>query len=143
MDTGLLIGLVGIVVGIVGIVITMVIAVCSMRDARKQVKDLINLERNRVYVRIRNDMVWLFVDPTELAHSVEIAKGLEEFNLISTVLEPKQNPDITKDIVNNKALEFAQNLVESGYAIWKPEWDMERVKHTIAEWKQSPHRQAN
>ena len=132
MDTGLLIGIVGIVVGIVGIVITTAIAVYSIRDANKQIKNLINLERNRIFVRIRNDMVWLFVNPTKLAHTAEIAKGLEEFNLMSAALQPEQTPNLTNDIVNNETLEYADKLVKVGYATWKPDLDRKKLKQALS-----------
>jgi hypothetical protein len=125
----------GSIIGIVGVVITTIIAVYAMRDVREQVKGLINLERKRVFTRIRNDMVWLFVDPTELAYSAERAKGLEEFALISATLDPKQTADLTNQAVNNEALMFAEKLVNGGYATWKPGWDMEKLRHTIHDWQ--------
>jgi hypothetical protein len=128
----------GSIIGIVGIVITTVIAVYAIRDVRKQVRDLISVERQRLFARVRNDMVWLFVDPTELAHSVDIAKGLEEFNLITVALDPKQTAELTNNVVNNEALVFAEKLVDGGFATWKPGWNMEKLKQTIHEWKQSP-----
>lgn len=124
----------GSIIGIVGIVITTVIAVYAILDVRGRVKGLVTLERNRVFSKVRNDMVWLFIDRTELAHSVEIAKGLEEFNLISVALDPKQSADLTNNVVNNEALIFAEKLVKAGYATWKPGWDMDKVKQTISGW---------
>jgi len=125
----------GSIVGIVGIVITTIIAVYAILDVREQVKVLINLERKRVFTRIRNDMVWLFVDPTERAHSAETAKGLEEFALISAALDPKQTAELTNNAVNNEALMFAEKLVNAGYATWKPGYDMEKVRRTIHDWR--------
>lgn len=124
----------GSIIGIVGIVITAVIAVYAMRDVREQVKGLITLERNRAFVKVRNDMVWLFVEPTECAHSVEIAKGLEEFNVTSVALDPKQSAEHTNSVVNNAALVFAEKLVKTGYATWKPGWDMDKVTRAIDGW---------
>jgi len=111
--------------------------VYAIRDVREQVKRLINLERKRVFTRTRNDMVWLFVDPTELAHSAEIAKGLEEFAVISATLDPKQTAEFTGNVVNNEALVFADKLVDGGYAIWKPGWDMEKLAQTVRDCKQT------
>jgi CRISPR/Cas system-associated protein Cas10 (large subunit of type III CRISPR-Cas system) len=129
----------GSIIGIAGIVITTVVAVYAIRDVRKQVRYLISVERQRLFARVRNDMVWLFVDPTELAHSVDIAKGLEEFNLITVAIDPKQTADITNNVVNNEALVYAEKLVKGGYATWKPGWNMEKVKQTVDEWKQPPN----
>jgi hypothetical protein len=126
----------GSIIGIVGIVITTIIAAYAICDVRKRVKGLIDLERKRVFTRIRNDMVWLFVNPTELAHSTEIAKGLEEFYVLSAALDPKQTADLTSEMVNNEALVFAEKLVNDGYASWKPGWDMEKLRRTIHDWKQ-------
>jgi len=124
----------GAIIGIVGIVITTIVAVYAICDVREQVKGLVNLERNRVFTRTRNDMVWLFVNPTELAQSAEIAKGLEEFNLISATLDPKQTAELTNNVVNNEALAYAEKLVNGGYATWKPGWDMDKLKQTINDW---------
>ncbi len=125
----------GSIIGIAGTVITTIIAVYAICDVRKQVKGLISLERKRVFTRIRNQMVWLFIDPTELAHTEEIAKGLEEFYLISATLDPKQTVEFTSNVVNNEALVFAEKSVSEGYATWKPGWDMEKLKQTVRDWK--------
>jgi hypothetical protein len=123
-------------IGIVGIVITTIIAVYAICDVRERVKGLIKVERDRVFTRARNDMVWLFVDPTNLAQSPEIAKGLEEFYVLSASLDPGQTDEHTNDVVNNEALVYAEKLVDGGYATWKPGWDREKLSQTIHDWKQ-------
>jgi hypothetical protein len=125
----------GSIIGIVGIVITTIIAVYAIYDVRGRVRNLITLERKRVYTRIRNDMVWLYVDPTLRAHSVEIAKGLEEFAIVSAALNPEQTPDLTNHAMNNEVLLFAKKLVDEGYANWKQGWDMEKVKKAMHDWQ--------
>ena len=108
-----------------------------MFDVRGQVKRLIQLERKRVFTQIRNDMVWMFVNPTDLSHSPEIAKGLEEFALLSMELDPKQTPDLTNNAMNNDALMFAEKLVTNGFAVWKPDWDKEKLKQALHSWQEA------
>src|SRR5271170_7005021 len=123
---------------LVGLLISLVaigLAVYAIYDVRTQVKELISLERKRVFTKTRNDMVWLFIDPTERAHTPEIAKGLEEFAILSMALDPKQTPDLTNHAVNNDALMFADKLVRNGYATWKPGWNIDEVKKTLHNWQ--------
>lgn len=112
-----------------------IVSVWAVFDVREQVKNLIGLERKRVFTKIRNDMVWLFIDPTNRSHPAEIAKGLEEFSLLSMVLDPKQTPDLTKNAVNNEVLMFADQLVKNGFATWKTGWDVAQVNQTIHDWQ--------
>jgi hypothetical protein len=80
-------------------------------------------------------MVWLFVDPTPLAHSPEIAKGLEEFAVVSQALNPTYTPELAIHAMNNESLAFAEKLVKGGFAVWKPGWDMEKLRQTLHDWQ--------
>ena len=128
-----MLALLGLLTGVVAIVLT----VYAIWDVRKQVRDLIALERKRAFTRVRNDMVWLFIDPTPRAHTPEIAKGLEEFAVLSQILYPEHTPELTNNAVNNDSLMFASRLVENGYATWKPGWDMAKVKKALHDWQSS------
>jgi hypothetical protein len=68
------------------------VSVWAFLDVWRRVKGLIQLERKRVFTRIRNDMVWLFIDSTERSHTPDIAKGLEEFAVLSMTLDPGKTP---------------------------------------------------
>jgi hypothetical protein len=127
----------GSIIGIVGIVITTIIAVYAIRDVRKEVRGLIHFERKRVYTRVRNDMVWLFVDPAPDAHSPEIAKGIEEFAVVSQAYDPSYTADLSKEAINNESLVFADKLVNAGYATWKQGWNMNEVRKTLHNWQTS------
>jgi hypothetical protein len=111
------------------------VSVWAVLDVRKQVKEMIRLERKRVFTRTRNDMVWLFIDPTERSHTPDIAKGLEEFSVLSAALDPEQTPELTNHAMNNEALMFAEKLVNGGYARWKPGWDKEKLKQALHDWR--------
>jgi hypothetical protein len=126
---------VGSIIGILGIFITTGIAVYAILDVRKQVKGLLVVERNLAYAKILNDMSWLFVDPTDKAHSVEIAKGLEEFCLLAEVITPKRALGVHKETVEREALSLAKDLVENGAATWKSDLDLEKVKEELHGWQ--------
>jgi sensor domain CHASE-containing protein len=131
MSTELILTSFGLLVAIAAIVVS----VWAILDVRAQVKELIRLERKRVFTKVRNDMVWLFINPTERAHTPEIAKGLEEFAVLSQALDPKQTADLTNHAMNNEALTFAEKLVKNGYATWKDGWNMEELKKTLHNWQ--------
>jgi hypothetical protein len=133
MSTELILAWVAILIAVAGVFVS----VWAVFDVRGQVTRLIQLERKRVFTRIRNDMVWQFVDATNLSHSPEIAKGLEEFALLSLELDPAQTPDLTKNAVNNESLKFADELVSNGFATWKPEWDKTKLTQAIQSWQNS------
>lgn len=125
----------GSIIGIVGTVITTIIAVYAIRDVRERVRVLISLERKRIYTRVRNDLVWLFIEPTEHAYPPEIARGFEEFAVVSQALNPKHTPELTKYAVENETLMFAEKLVNGGLAKWKAGWNEQEVKKTIHNWQ--------
>jgi hypothetical protein len=122
-----------LVVGLAGVAIS----VLAVLDVRERVKRLIELERKRVYTRVRNDLVWQFVNATARSHTPEIAKGLEEFTAVSRNLYPEQTPEQITQAVHQDCLKFANKLVENGFAVWKPEWDMDKVKKELDTWQQA------
>jgi len=125
----------GAIIGIAGIVITTAIAIYAILDVRRQVKGLLKVQRGVACAKIINDMAWLFVDPTEKAHSAEIAKGLEEFCLLAQVITPESGVNVHKETVEKEALSLAQELVENGAATWKSELDKEKVKKELHGWQ--------
>jgi hypothetical protein len=131
MTTEFILDCVAVSVSIIGLIVSL----CAVFDVRAQVKRLIQLERKRVFTRTRNDMVWQFVEPTELSHTPEIAKGLEEFSVLSMTLDEQQTPDLTNHALNNEALMFAEKLVENGFAVWQPEWDRDKLAAALRQWQ--------
>lgn len=122
-------------VGIIGIVLTTAIAIYAILDARNLVKRNLKLERDLVYLRLKNDLVWGFVDSTEEAYSVEIAKGFHDFGLLAQALNPGWTEDDMKTAVEKESLQFAEELVRSGKATWKKDFDLDRVRKAISAWK--------
>lgn len=133
MSTELILAWIGIFIALVGVGLS----AWAAWDARKQVKRMICLERKRVSTHVRNDMVWLFVDATPLSHSPEIAKGLEEFALLSRELNPAHTPELTTNAVNQESLKFADKLVNNGFAVWKPDWDINKLKQELDKWQEA------
>jgi len=129
MDTVL--GLVATLVAVVALVVSLY----GVKDFRNQIEGLLRVERNRAYTKVLNDMVWEFVEPTEKAHKVEIAKGMHEFCTLAEVLDPKRTVDISQTTVNNEALWMASELVKNGSATWKGDYDVEKVKQVLHSWQ--------
>lgn len=125
----------GIALGAAGILATAALGVWAINDARKQVRGFIRTERNLAWTKIQNELIWLFVDPTEKSHSKEIATGLAVFALLAKELNPERTAENLKEAAENEALEMAEKLVAGGYAKWKPDLDMQRVSHKLKEWK--------
>ncbi len=124
------------ILGIGGILATAGFGVWAINDARKAVKEQTILQRNLSWVRIKTDLVWQLIEPTEKAYDKEIARGLEEFILISTALDPNKNPKALKGAAENEGVEMAEKLVSEGYATWKVGLDAERVRKTLQEWRE-------
>lgn len=122
--------------GIVGILATAAAGVWAINDARKEVKEQTTLQRNLAWLRIKTDLVFLLINPTEKAYDKEITKGLDEFVHLSRALEPNKNPKALKGAAENDAIEMAEKLVSDGYASWKTGLDAQRVRETLQEWKQ-------
>jgi hypothetical protein len=124
-----------LIVGIVGIVITTLIAIYAIWDVRREARKTLKIERDLAYLRVKNDLVWEFIDPTESAYTSEIAKGLHEFGFLAQALNPEMTTDTVKTAVEKEALEFAEDLVNSGRARWKQDFDLEKVRKAIDGWR--------
>jgi hypothetical protein len=122
-------------VGIVGIVITTVIAIYALNDVRKEAKKIVKIGRDLAYLKVKNEIVWEFIDPTENAYTSEVAKGLHEFGFLAQALNPEWTPDKVKTVVEKEALEFAEELVKCGMARWKKDFDLEKARKAISSWR--------
>src|ERR1700722_7372788 len=119
---------------IIGIFITTVIAIYAILDARNQVKKSTELQRNIAYLRLKNDLMWMFVDPTEGTYSSEIAKGFPDLDVLAKALNPKVKSEHLKEAAENEALQSAADLVAIGTFVWKEDLDLEAVTKKLAMW---------
>jgi hypothetical protein len=124
-----------LIVGVLGIVITTAIAVYAIWDVRRETKKTLKIQRDLAYLTVKNDLVWEFIDPTESAYTPEIAKGLHEFGFLAQALNPEWTADAIKTAVEKEALEFAEELVNGGRATWKKDFDLEKVRKAIGDWR--------
>jgi len=124
-----------VVVALASTVLATAVAIYAICDVRNEAKKMLKLGRGLAYLKIKNDMVWEFLVPTESAYTPEIAKGLHEFGLLAQALNPGLTPDTIKSVVENEALEFAEELVRSGRATWKSDFDLEKVRKAIGDWR--------
>jgi Mg/Co/Ni transporter MgtE len=125
----------GAIWGILGIVGTAIFGIWAINDARKQVRKSVELQRNLAWVRVQNDLVWEFINPTDKAFSREIAKGMEEFALFSKEIDSRKKPEVLKEAAEKEALLFAEKLVTDGYATWKDDLDTQKVRELLQEWR--------
>lgn len=124
----------GIILGAGGIIATAGFGVWAINDARNQVRASVRTERNLAWTKVQNELVWLFVDPTDRSHTKEIATGLAVLALLAKELNPEKKPEALKEAAENDALEMAQQLVDGGYATWKPDLDTQKVRQRLSEW---------
>jgi hypothetical protein len=122
-------------------VVMLAVAIYAILDTRKQARRMVLLERNRVYVRVRNDMAWRYIDPTPIAQSSEVAKALEEFIITAQEAEPEWAEADIKAAVEEIALHFADTLVKSGYAKWKTGLNTQEVKERLARFQAGKNRE--
>jgi hypothetical protein len=122
-------------IGIAGIVLTTAIAIYAILDVRKLMRQNLKMQRDIAYLRVKNDLVWEFIEPTNLAYSVQIAKGLHEFGILAQALNPEWTEEAIRRAAENEALQFAEELVSNGSARWKEDFDLEKVRHEIRSWQ--------
>jgi hypothetical protein len=124
-----------VVIAIASTVLTTAVAIYAICDVRNEAKKMVRLGRDLAYLKIKNDLVWEFIEPTEAAYTPEVAKGLHEFGLLAQAVNSELTPDAIKSAVEKEALEFAEELVKSGKAIWKSDFDAQKVRHAIDSWR--------
>lgn len=125
----------GVVLGVAGIVVTAGFSIWAINDAREQVRRFIRTQRNLEWTKLQNEMVWLFVDPTDKSHTKEVATGLAVFALLANELDPDRSPEALREAAENEALELAEKLVHGGYATWNPQLDAQKVRERLNEWR--------
>lgn len=128
-------------VDVVSNIVMLAVAIYAIRDTRKQARKMIFLDRNRSYAKVRNDMAWLYIDPTDTAQASEIAKELEEFCITAQEAEPKWAIEDLKSAVEKESLHFADTLVKSGYATWKADLDVGEVEQQLHSWATDKNRE--
>jgi len=121
-------------------VITLTVAVYAILDTRKQTQRMVRLERDRSYMKVRNDMAWIRLDPTPEGETSGIANGLEEFCATAIAVEPTWAIKEIGTAVRNNSLAFAETLVEKGYANWKPNVNLKDVEKTLNSWRTDSNR---
>jgi hypothetical protein len=117
------------------------VAIYAIRDTRTQTRRMVLLERNRVYAKVRADLAWQFIDPTEHAQSTEIAKALEEFCITAQEADPQWAVEDMKVAADNEGLHFADTLVKSGYATWKEGLSPAKVAERLRAWEADKNRE--
>jgi len=122
-------------IGILGILIATGFSVYAIQDVQTKVTKVIKVGRDLAYLRVKNDLVWEFVDPTDSAYSVQIAKGLHEFGFLAQELDSEQTPETIQATVEKNSLEFADELVKNGKAAWKKGLNLEKAREQMNIWQ--------
>jgi hypothetical protein len=116
-------------------ILTTGVALYAIRDTRQQVRDMKLLERNRVYSKVRTDIMWMYLNPTEQSHTAQIGQGIEEFCIMAQAVDPQYSPADLKAAIENEALCGAELLVKSGHGTWKPGANMAAINQKLLNWK--------
>jgi hypothetical protein len=124
-----------LIVAVFGILLTTAFAIYAINDVRREVKKVIKLGRDLAYLRVKNDVAWEFIDPTDDAFTPKIGLGLNEFGLLAQALNPDWTDEHIKTSVENESLQFAEKLVENNIATWKKDCDAEKVRSVIKSWQ--------
>lgn len=122
-------------------VLTTLYATFAIYDTRKQMRELLRLDRLRVYKKVRTDMMWLYIDPTERAHTPEIAKGMEDLWTIVQILDPEWTLADLKGAVENEAKFAARVLAENGQAAWKDGLPIAEIDEQVRRWESNRNRE--
>lgn len=120
--------------GLIAALIALGVAIFGIKDVRKLVRDLIKLERNRVWTRVLHGDALKFVEPlTETAARSD--GGMHEFIMLVRALEPELSLDDAQNYANHEVLCLAQEMVTRGMAKWRPNIDEDAVKSMIDSWQ--------
>jgi hypothetical protein len=121
--------------------LTTLYATYAIYDTRKQMREVLRLDRLRVYKKVRTDMMWLYIDPTGLLATPELAKGMEDLWTIVQILDPEWTLADLKGAVENEAKFAAQILVENGHAAWKDGLPIVEINEQVRRWESNRNRE--
>jgi hypothetical protein len=111
------------------------VALYGIKDVREQVHLLTILERNRVYTRLLHNRVWQFVDRTVKADKAEAAALMQEYIELARTVDSSRTLDYYQGEANRLILSYGKELVDSGYAAWKPEMDADKASKLLRAWQ--------
>lgn len=110
-------------------------SVYGIFDVRKQVRMLVELQRNLIFAKILREMVWRFVEPTEDTRQFGISNEMHEFTMLVRALEPKKTLDEVQAYANNEVLTHAKTMVARGLATYKPDMDEQVIEEMVRSWQ--------
>ena len=100
-------------------------------DVRRQVREMLELQRNLLYTEALNESLYDFVDPS--AGSLKWAH-MHKFAIVQRALEPKRTLDGAQLAATYEALWIANELTKNGMTSWKAEVDANKVQDELGKW---------
>ncbi|MGH9765549.1 MAG: hypothetical protein ACREDR_40910 [Blastocatellia bacterium] len=82
---------------------------------------------------VKDGKIYLSID--DVGHVDEFLHIYDHLGLLAQALNPELTPDIRKSAVENEPLEFGEELVKSGRAIWKSDIHLKSVRKAIDGWR--------
>jgi len=127
------VGLAGVLVGFAAISIS----VYAILDVRKQVRNLLEIERERTAIGLMNDMAWaLYLDPVEsTTYPPAVAKGMISFGLLAHALNPSHTPETLVSAMEKESLALADEIVQKGQASWKHDLSHDAIQRELDQWR--------
>ena len=123
--------IVGLVVGF----FALAVAFYGIYDVRKKVRELLALERNRLYARLVDANAWRFVDPIKEVERDTNVRDIHEFAILLRFLNPSLTLDEAQEYANHESLYLADTFVKRGFAHWRKDFDQARVQIELAKWQ--------
>jgi hypothetical protein len=123
-------------------VIALLVSIYAIIDNKAIASRAVFLARDQAFTKIRNNMVWEYIDPTPDAHRMDIANDSEQFGAMAKAAEPGKWTDaIIKEVIDSTSLHYASALVAAGLGKWKPKFSMEAIDKKLHEWQTSQNRE--
>jgi hypothetical protein len=112
--------------------VALVAAVLGIWDVRKQVRELLTLQRNLLLAKTLNQVISDFVDSTGVNLRWD---HLHQFCMVQEKLDSKFTLDDAQSAALHEALSLANALVEKGMATWKPGVDENKAREELKKWQ--------
>lgn len=115
---------------VIGIV-ALCVSVWAVFDVRDQFHKALELQRNLAYTEALNDLIFDFVQPSTPGLQWT---PLHKLVIIGSALNPEQDGDAFDTAARYGALWLADQMVKSGRAVWKQDFDPNKVGAELKKW---------
>jgi hypothetical protein len=125
------------IAGLVVAVLALIISVGGILDVRKQVREMLAMQRDLTFAKLSREMVWRFLDPVEMESQEYKKYEVHEYIMLARKLEPHLTLDSLQEAAYKEILSMAKDMVGRGIATWKPDIDENVVQTMVNDWQLS------